>query len=385
MRLSHLLVCAGCALTVLPACSKSPEAPSNVARTQVTAPIDVQTARTEGRQVPLVIRATGSFIPDESSDVTPQVAGTVVETLAQVGDMVKAGAVIVKLDDRDARIRLNQVKASLRQAEAESWRARMESERNADLATSGDISRSTYDRLTAQVLIAEAAVALVKSQLAAAEKAVEDMVISAPFAGHVSARPASVGEFVTTAARLLTLVRISPIKLNLQVPESEATRLQTGMLVEVTVPAHQGAVFTGSVGALNVAIDPNSRSMTVEARFPNTDSRLTPGMFGSAEVRLPTTAPGVFVPAAAVAHLANGDASVVYAIENNQVYVKVVQVSEEANGVRRVISGLPAGATVAISGLDMLFDGAEVRVVGPQPETAAAPDSSTGTSHAQAR
>jgi RND family efflux transporter MFP subunit len=141
------------------------------------------------------------------------------------------------------------------------------------------------------------------------------------------------------------------------------------MSVEVAVPAHEGAVFKGTVGALNVAIDPNSRAMTVEARFPNADSKLTPGMFGSAEVRLPATEPAVFVPTAAIAHLANGDASIVYTIEGGQAHVTVVQVADEVNGMRRVISGVAAGAEVATTALDKLFDGAPVKV----------------TSHAQAR
>ena len=374
MRLKHLFVCVGSALVLLPGCGTPASAPESTAAPSTASasagtPVDVETAQAEQRQVSLVVRATGTFIPDESSDVTPQVAGTIVQTMAQVGDVVRAGAVIVKLDDRDARIRLNQVQASLQQAEAESSRARQELQRNADLAKSGDISRSSFDRLTSQVAIADAAVAQVKAQMAAAEKAVDDTVIRAPFSGHVSARPSSVGEYVTTSVKLLTLVRIQPIKLNLQVPESDATRLRRGMSVEVAVPAHEGAVFKGTVGALNVAIDPNSRAMTVEARFPNADSKLTPGMFGSAEVRLPATESAVFVPSAAVARLANGDASVVYAIEGGQAHVKVVQVADELNGMRRVISGVAAGAEVATTALDKLFDGAPVKV----------------TSHAQAR
>ena len=374
MRLKHLFVCVGSALVLLPGCGTPASAPESTAAPSTASasagtPVDVETAQAEQRQVSLVVRATGTFIPDESSDVTPQVAGTIVQTMAQVGDVVRAGAVIVKLDDRDARIRLNQVQASLQQAEAESSRARQELQRNADLAKSGDISRSSFDRLTSQVAIADAAVAQVKAQMAAAEKAVDDTVIRAPFSGHVSARPSSVGEYVTTSVKLLTLVRIQPIKLNLQVPESDATRLRRGMSVEVAVPAYEGAVFKGTVGALNVAIDPNSRAMTVEARFPNADSKLTPGMFGSAEVRLPATESAVFVPSAAVARLANGDASVVYAIEGGQAHVKVVQVADELNGMRRVISGVAAGAEVATTALDKLFDGAPVKV----------------TSHAQAR
>jgi RND family efflux transporter MFP subunit len=372
MKLTHLLVCAAVVPVFAAGCgSSTPEGPAPVASAAPApsaAPVAVETAPVEERQVPVVIRATGTFVPDESSDVTPQVAGTVTETLVHVGDVVKAGAVIVKLDDRDARIRLSQVQAALQQAEAEAARARLEVQRNAELAKSGDVSRASFDRLTAQVAIAEATVAQARAQIAAAEKAVGDTIVRAPFTGHVSARPVAVGEYVSTSVKLVTLVRIQPIKLNLQVPESDAARLRVGMPVEVTVPAHEKALFRGTVGALNVAIDPNSRSMTVEARLPNGDGRLTPGMFGSAEIRLPASEKSVFVPASAVTKLANGDASIAYVINEGQARVTVLQADETLDGQRRVRSGLAVGQTVATTALDKLFDGAPVT-----------------TSHAQAR
>jgi len=364
MKPTYLLLSMGIALLAIPGCGQSsPEqAPVSTAATQepVAGPVAVATAAVEERQVAVTIRATGTFVPDESSDVTPQVAGTVKETLVQVGDVVKTGDVLVKLDDRDARIRLSQVQAALQQAEAEADRARLEVKRNADLAKSGDVSRASFDRLTSQVAITEASVAQARAQIAAAEKAVDDTIVRAPFSGHVSARPVSVGEYVSTSVKLVTLVRIQPIKLNLQVPESDATRLRVGMPVLATVPAHEQAVFEGKVGALNVAIDPNSRSMTVEARFANSAGKLTPGMFSSAEIRLPATETSLFVPAPAVTRLPNGDASIAYVIENGQARVKVVQADDETDGYRRIRSGLTVGQAVATSAVDKLFDGAPI-------------------------
>jgi len=383
MKPTYLLVCVGIAFLAIPGCGQSsPEqAPATTAAAQkpIAGPVAIATAPVEEREVPVTIRATGTFVPDESSDVTAQVAGTVKETLVQVGDVVKAGAVIVKLDDRDARIRLSQVQAALQQAEAEAARARLEVQRNADLAKSGDVSRASFDRLTSQVAITEASVAQARAQIAAADKAVEDTIVRAPFSGHVSARPVSVGEFVSTSVKLVTLVRIQPIKLNLQVPESDATRLRVGMPVLATVPAHAQAVFKGTVGALNVAIDPNSRSMTVEARFPNGDGKLTPGMFSSAEIRLPATETSLFVPASAVTRLANGAASIAYVIENGLAHVKVVQAEDEVDGHRRIRSGLTVGQLVATSAVDKLFDGAPITTDASQMAPA------SGISHAQTR
>jgi membrane fusion protein (multidrug efflux system) len=347
------LLLAGCggAGSAVEAITPAPEA----------APVSIRTAAAEGREVPTVVRATGTFVADESSEVTPSVSGQVVATPVNVGDMVKAGDVLVRLDDRDAVLRLGQAKASLQQAEAQARRAGAEVKRNGDLVKDGLISPNSYEQFTTQLAVAEAAVAQASSQVAAAEKAVADAVIVAPFNGHVSARPVAIGEYVTTSTKLATVVRIAPIKLNLLVPESAAATLRQGMAVSATVTAHPGRTFAGTVSAMNVAIDPASRAMSIEAKFSNNDARLMPGMFGSAEVRLPATERGVFVPEAAVTPLPNGESFAVYAVDGDAVRVRVVQPGERQNGVVRLLAGLDAGTVVATSNLNQLFEGARIR------------------------
>jgi RND family efflux transporter MFP subunit len=342
------------------ACSQSnaEKAPAAAA----PAPAEVRVVRADERDVPTVIRATGTFTADESSEVTPQVSGQVIATPIDVGAIVKPGQVLVRLDPRDATLRLQQAQASLLQAEAEAGRAKVEAERNAKLVQSGDISKSSYDRLTAQVAVAEAGVAQARAQVAVAQKALDDTTIRVPFAGHVSDRQVAIGEYVTTATKVATVVRIQPIKLNLQVPEADAARLRPGMSVRAEVSAHPNQVFEGKVSALNVALDPSSRAMTVQASFQNRDSRLSPGMFGTAEVRLSATERAMFIPAESVIPTVDGEASAVYVVDGGKARLRVVQTAETRDGAVRILSGLDAGAQVVTRGVDRLFDGAPVRV-----------------------
>ncbi len=323
---------------------------------------DVRVVRADERDIPTIIRATGSFAADESSEVTPQVSGQVIETPVDVGAFVQPGQVLVRLDPRDATLRLQQAQASLQQAEAEAGRAKVEADRNAKLVQSGDISRSSYDRLTAQVAVAEAGVAQARAQVASVQKAVDDTTIRVPFAGHISERSVAAGEWVTTASKVATVVRIQPIKLKLQVPEADAARMKPGMPVQAQVSAHPDRTFEGKVSALNVAIDPSSRAMTVEARFPNRDSRLTPGMFGTAEVRLSATEHAMFVPHTSVIRTADGESSAIYVVDAGKARMRIVQTGEAKDGAIRILSGLDSGAQVVTSGVDRLFDGAPVRV-----------------------
>jgi RND family efflux transporter MFP subunit len=348
------------------ASARPPRAPS-------TEPVvvAVETGAAVEREVATVIRATGSFVADEASDVTPLVSGSVVETPIHVGDVVKTGQVVVRLDPRNANLDLQHAEAALQQAVAQAQNAKAEAERHAVLVKSGDISRSTYEKLTTQLATADAGVAQATARVASAKKAVEDTTIIAPFAGHVTARPVSVGEYVTTASKVVTIVRIQPIKLELQVPESYAGKLHRGMPVRAEVPTHPQTVFAGVVSALNVAIDASSRAMAIEVRFPNTDGRLLPGMFGTAEIHLPATERALYVPSSAVATIANGQSSAVYVIDNTTARVRVVQVGEPQNGMVRILAGLDRPGVVATSALDQLFDGATVRVTSPPTARAA--------------
>jgi RND family efflux transporter MFP subunit len=323
--------------------------------------IPVTTFTSIKRDVPIVVRATGTFAADESSDVAAPVSGQVVKTLVNVGDTVKGDQPLLLLDDRDARLRLDQARASLDRAEADAQHAKTDASRSGELFQKGFTTRSDFERLATQDTGAGAAVAQARAQLASAQKAVDDTIVRAPFSGHVTARPVAAGEYVTPASKVATIVRIQPIKLELMVKEVDAVKVRRGLSVQAEVSGYPGVVFLGVVSALNVAIDPNSRAMTVEATFPNADARVTPGMFGSAQIRMSATETAVFAPANAVLKIANADA--MYVIEGNRAQLRVVQLGEAQGGMIRIDAGLPEGAVVATNNLDKLVDGAAVHLM----------------------
>ena len=345
---------AGCGGDDARASTAAPPATADAGLTAVTGVTVIK------QDVPVIVRATGTFTPDEASDVAAPVSGQVVKTLVNVGDIVKSEQPLLLLDDRDARLRLDQARASLERAEADAQKAKTDATRSGELFQKGFTTRSEYERLVTQDTGAGAAVAQARAQLASAQKAVDDSVVRAPFAGHVTARPVAAGEYVTPASKVATIVRIAPIKLELMVKEADAVKVRRGLSVQAEVSGYPGVVFAGSVSALNVAIDPNSRAMTVEATFPNTDARVTPGMFGTAQIRLPATETAMFVPSGAVLKIANTDA--VYVIEGDRAQLRIVQLGDARDGMVRIESGVQEGAIVATNNLDQLVDGAAVRL-----------------------
>lgn len=388
-------------------------------------PVPVAVATAITRQVSAFIPATGSFAADESSDVAPEVSGQVTATPVDVGDFVREGAVIARLDDRDAQLKLAQAQASERQAaaavrqaqarlgigqgetfdvsevpevraarrqyeaaEAQARLAETNARRYEKLIETGDVSRSVYDQARAQAETAraqaqaarqqyeaalnnarqgnqniagtEAALAAARAQVAIARKAVSDTIIRAPISGYVSDRPAAPGEAVSPATKVATIQRINPIKLRLQLSEADAGRSRIGMPVKASVAAYPEREFTGRVTAINPAIDPNSRTVTVEAQIDNPDTLLRPGMFATAQLIQPGGEQAVFVPRAAVINDPATNSAHVFVIENNTARVRVVQTGETENDLIRITTGLGSGEVIAVSHLEQLFDGAPV-------------------------
>ncbi|HVF57458.1 MAG TPA: efflux RND transporter periplasmic adaptor subunit, partial [Pyrinomonadaceae bacterium] len=218
--------------------------------------------------------------------------------------------------------------SSLEQAQAELRLAEANENRYRGLVETGDVALSVYDqyrtaRDTARARVnaarqqleaavntarqsnqaiqtAEAGVESARAQVAIAQKAVADAIIRAPYAGYISNRPIAVGEYVTPAGIIATVLRTNPIKLQLQVPEAEVPFITPGMGVSLEVDAHRERKFAGRVTAVNPAIDPVSRAATIEAGVENGDNALRAGMFATARIARAGGSHAVYVPRAAV-------------------------------------------------------------------------------------
>lgn len=388
--------------------------------------VSVSTSRAVSREVPSYIQATGSLVADETSDVASQTSGQVVATPVGVGAFVRQGAVIARLNDRDARLRLQQAQAgvqqaiagvrqaearlglrpggnfdassipevraasaNLEQAQAELRLAEANERRYRELVETGDVAISVYDQYRTQrdtararvnnarqqlesavntarqsnqaIQTAEAAVASARAQVAIAQKAVADATIRAPYAGYVSNRPVAVGEYVTPSSVVATVLRTNPIKLQLQVQEAEAPYITPGMGISLEVEAFRNRKFAGQVTAVNPAIDPVSRAVTVEAAVENADNALRSGMFATARIVRQGGNTAVFVPRSAVLGDPNTQSYRVFVIQGDTAKLRVVQIGGEEGDMVQVLSGVNADEVVATSNLQQLYEGARVK------------------------
>lgn len=412
----------GCGSKSSPVEAKS-DSPAESSRTPT-----LTTVRALTRSVAAAVQATGSFVAKESSDVAPQAAGRVIETPVDVGDFVKKGQLIARLDDRDPRLRLEQAEASEQQAQAavrqaqsriglgagqpfdanavpevlsakaasesaaaQAKQAEADAKRYENLVMTGDVSRSAYEkaRTSADTALAQAnsarqqyeatlnaarqnfqgvtgaqaSLESMHAQTELARKALEDTLIRAPFAGYVSARPIANGQYVALTARIATVLLITPIKLELQVPELNAPQMKLNANVEASVPGYPERIFNGKVTGINPAIDPNSRTFTVIAEFANADLALKPGMFATARILLPGSSLGIFVPRTSINTDPTTSSSQLFFIRDGKARVAVVQLGMIEGDQVQILSGLAADAIVATDHLQDLYDGQSVQAV----------------------
>lgn len=207
---------------------------------------------------------------------------------------------------------------------------------------------------------AQAAVETARAATAIAQKAVSDTIVRAPLSGYISDRPTAVGEYVTPSSRIATLVRTNPIKVNIQLPESDAGRARVGMSVSINVSAYPDRQFAGQVTAVNPTLDAASRAVTVEAQIENSGNLLRPNMFATARILQPSGGTSIFVPSSAVLKDATTNTASVFVIENGTARARAVQTGEEEDDTTQIITGVNEGETVAASNIEQLFDGVSV-------------------------
>ena len=389
--------------------------------------IAITVGKTEARNVPAFIQATGSLLADETSNVAPKVAGKIANVTANVGQFVSQGSEIARIDDRDARLQLasaqagvKQAVAAVRQAEArlglgpngtfnastipevrsanaiyqqnlaELRQAEANEKRYRELVETGDVPMVTYEtfrttRDTARaransakeqldaavntakqsnqaIASAQAAVEAARTQVGTAQQALTDTVIRAPFSGFISDRPTAVGEYVSSASIIVTILRSNPMKIQIQVAEADVPTVTLGRGVTLEVDAYKDRRFSGTVTSVNPSIDATSRAAIVEASIENSDNALRSGMFATARINKEGGGTGIFIPKTAIYNDQATQSYRAFVIVDGVAKLRVLQLGTEEGEYQQILSGLEADETVATSNLDQLYEGAKVAI-----------------------
>lgn len=325
------------AAVALYGCSKGEEAAHEAAPQLPAVGVDVVHAA----DVHQIKNYTATVEAENLNNIAPVSPNRIKTIAVEVGDPVRAGQVLVTLDNSAA----DQLRINLEQTEREYNRA-------CRLLEIGSGTQQAVDQLASQL-------AGLRSQYA---NMVENTELRSPISGVVTARNFDPGDFSGGQA-ILTVGQLSPkVKILLSVSENDFASIHNGMGVEVNLDAFPGDTFRGTVERIHPTIDPATRTFVVEVAVPNADARLRPGMFARVNIDLGSR-PNVVVPDRAVVKQTGSGNKYVYVLHDGTVSYNRVELGRRLDDAYEIISGVADGDTVVISGQNRLADGVAVEVL----------------------
>ncbi len=309
-------------------------------------------------------RYGGAIKADASVDVAFRMSG-VVDHVTQVrgadgrmrtlqdGDRVRRGDVLARLRQNEFRDQVSDAEASLRQAQADYERA-------SQLYENRSVSKAEYDAAYARYTAGRAK----QSQAAIS---LSDATLRSPIDGVILRRAVEVGSLAGPSAPAFTVADTRIVKVVFGVPDIVVASLRLGETLAIQAEAIPGEVLQGRITRISPSADPNSRVFEVEAALPNPDSRMKVGML--ATLRLGDDAPdaGISVPLAAVVRPAGDSAGyAVYVVRDSAMAtarLRRVTLGETSGNQIAVREGLAKGERVIVRGATIVADGQPVRVM----------------------
>ncbi len=321
---------------------------------------EVSVASPSQNPLNIEITAPGSFVAYEEATISTEASGAVAEIHVKEGTRVSHGAVLVLLEKTKAELAVRQADAALAQAKANFERAKSELDRKKILLADRTIPQGTYDTFKAQHDSAAAAVEGADSSLALARQTLDDMTIVAPFAGVVKEKKCAKGEYMRPGDPVIVLIQIDPLKLQFEVPEKHAARIEVGQEVSTSVTALPGATFSGKIVTVFPSLAVASRTIHVEALVPNHDYKLKPGYYASVRVPLTPAPNSLVVPRSAL--FRRGGTENLFVLDGDHVDLITVEVGGVTEDQVEILSGLVPTHRIVVSGVDILRAGDRVKV-----------------------
>lgn len=289
----------------------------------------------------------GSLRSDESTVIRPELGGRLAAVHFREGEAVKAGELLVSLDDAIARAELAQAQANLDLAEKSFQRTQL-------LFTRGASNAQAQDEAQSQQQAARASLALAQARL-------DKTQIRAPYDGVLGLRQVSVGDYLSAGQDLVNLEVLDPLKVDFRIPQKAVSQVRLGQAIELSLDAYPGERFKGAIIALNPRLDEVGRSQAIRAQVDNQDQRLKPGQFVKVSVILAERPQALLIPEEAVMPM--GQLLFVNLVVDGKVERRQIRIGQRLRGKAEVVEGLQGDETLISAGWQKVAPGRAVRTV----------------------
>ena len=306
----------------------------------------------------------GSVHAMSQATVRARLSAEVRRVLVREGDRVAAGQVVAEFDTAQLRAQLAERTATYESAKAQLATTERTRQANAQLVKQNFISQNAFDTADSAHQAQLAAAAAARAQLEQTQILMGDAVVRAPIAGTVAKRNVQPGEKVAFDAPLMSIVDLSQLEVQAQVPVADVAQLKAGMPAQVEIEGIAGRRFAGRVERINPSTEPGTRTINIYVSLPNEDSLLRAGMF--ARVALVTSAEAE-VPALPISALrVDSGTTFVWTIVDGRLARRLVDAGrrDERSQMVEILGGLAASDVVIATKFDNLKEGLAATVVG---------------------
>jgi membrane fusion protein (multidrug efflux system) len=318
----------------------------------------VQVAAIAIKEIVAGVSGAGTVKPQQSVTVSAEVAGRIVEMPVSEGEVVSKGQLLARLDDRDLRLRIEEVRSAVSQEQLEL--ARQDYQRKERLFNEGAVTRSIYDQAKGHFLTLDAAYRSNQARLRQLQEQVARTRLTATTSGTVARKLMSQGELVAPGMPVVVIESMDEVLIELEVSDREIVKVRPLQTVEATTDAFPGRVFPGAVEHIGTAANPVTKGFKVEARIGNQDGHLRSGMIASVKVILEKRS-GLVVPVEALRER-HGDQAEVLVVTDGIAHRIRITLGQQTDREAEVLRGLDEGDEVIVYGHESVADGQPVKV-----------------------
>ncbi len=290
------------------------------------------------------VEQTGQFTatvqPEVKNNISPSTPGRIRKIMVEVGTSVSKGQKLVQMDA-----------ANLSNLEIQVENYQRMYNRVAELFSVGGASQQELDNAKLQLDIA-------KTNL---QNLSENTYLLSPTAGVVTARNYDNGDIFNGQIPILTVMQINPVKLLINVSESNYAQVKIGMPATIKFDIFEGETFQGKISLIYPTIDERTRSFQVEIKMNNANYKIRPGMFARVEINF-GSARRIIVPDMAVIKQSGSGEYFVYVYKDGSVIYQRVELGKRLGKEYEIISGLNDGDLVVVSSQSKLADGKKVNL-----------------------